>query len=116
MEITVVKELKRTKGQKKGSGYERICTIYMLTYLFCPLAHVSKRRARFDEDCLKSWWKVSPEMNEGESKSNQPIPFSIDRDGHHFHALFLYMFYTWVQNCTLIQSFFNKILNVKHGL
>ena len=23
--------------------------------------------------------------------------------------------YTWVQNCTLIESFFNKILNVKHG-
>ena len=23
------------------------------------------------------------------------------------------MFYTWVQNCTCIESFFNKILNVK---
>ena len=32
-----------------------------------------------------------------------------------FHALFQYMFYTWVQNCTHIQSFFNKILNVEHG-
>ena len=29
--------------------------------------------------------------------------------------LFQYMFYMWVQNCTLIKSFFNKILNVKHG-
>ena len=39
----------------------------------------------------------------------------MDRDGHDFHALFQYMFYTWVQNCTHIESFFNKILNVKHG-
>ena len=52
---------------------------------------------------------------EGESISNQPIPFPIDRDGHDFHALFQYMFYTWVQNCTRIESFFNKILNIKHG-
>ena len=52
---------------------------------------------------------------EGESISNQPIPFPIDRDGHDFHALFQYMFYTWVQNSTSIESFFNKILNVKHG-
>ena len=52
---------------------------------------------------------------EGESISNQPIPFSMDRDGHDFHALFQYIFYTWVQNCTRIESFFNKILNVKHG-
>ena len=52
---------------------------------------------------------------EGESISNQPIPFAVDRDGHNFHALFQYMFYTRVQNCTLIESFFNKILNVKHG-
>ena len=35
---------------------------------------------------------------EGESISNQPIPFPIDQDGHDFHALFQYMFYTWVQN------------------
>ena len=35
-------------------------------------------------------------MHEGESISNQPIPFSMDRDGHDFHALFQYMFYTWV--------------------
>ena len=48
---------------------------------------------------------------EGESISNQPILFLIDRDGHDFHALSQYMFYTWVQNCTLIESFFNKILN-----
>ena len=52
---------------------------------------------------------------EGESRSNQPVPFSMDRDGHDFHALFQYMFYTWVRNCTRIESFFNKILNVKHG-
>ena len=52
---------------------------------------------------------------EGESISNQPILFPIDRDGHDFHALFQYMFYTWVQNCTRIESFFNKILNVNHG-
>ena len=51
---------------------------------------------------------------EGESISNQPISFPMDRDGHDFHALFQYMFYTWVQNCTRIESFFNKILNVKH--
>ena len=25
------------------------------------------------------------------------------------------MFYTWVQICTLIESFLNKILNSKHG-
>ena len=42
---------------------------------------------------------------EGESISDQPIPFSIDRDGHDFHALFQYMFYMWVQNWTLIESF-----------
>ena len=52
---------------------------------------------------------------EGVSINNQPIPFPMDRDGHDFHALFQYMFYTWVQNCTRIKSFFNKILNVKHG-
>ena len=52
---------------------------------------------------------------EGMSINNQPIPFPMDRDGHDFHALFQYMFYTWVQNCTHIESFFNKILNVKHG-
>ena len=39
---------------------------------------------------------------EGESISNQPIPFPMDRDGHDFHALFQCMFYTWVQNCTRI--------------
>ena len=52
---------------------------------------------------------------EGKSISNQPIPFLMDLDGHDFHALFQYMFYTWVQNCTRFESFFNKILNVKHG-
>ena len=54
-------------------------------------------------------------LYEGESISNQPIPFPMDRDGHDFHALFQYMFYTWLQNCTCNVSFFNKILNVKHG-
>ena len=39
----------------------------------------------------------------------------MDRDGHDFHASFQYMFYTWVQNCTRIELFFNKILNVKLG-
>ena len=29
---------------------------------------------------------------EGESISNQPIPFPMDRDGHDFHALFQCMF------------------------
>ena len=48
-------------------------------------------------------------------RGNQPIPFPIDRDGHDFHALFQYMYYIWVQNCTRIESFLNKILNVKHG-
>ena len=52
---------------------------------------------------------------EGVSINNQPIPFPMDRDGHDFHALFQYIFYTWVQSCTRIESFFNKILNVKHG-
>ena len=55
------------------------------------------------------------QLYEGESISNQPNLFAMDRDGHDFHALFQYMFYTWVQNCTRIESFFNKILNVKHG-
>ena len=50
---------------------------------------------------------------EGVSINNQPIPFPMDRDSHNFHALFQYMFYTWVQNCTRIKSFFIKILNVK---
>ena len=31
---------------------------------------------------------------EGVSINNQPIPFLMDRDGHDFHALFQYMFYT----------------------
>ena len=52
----VVKEFRRKEGQKKGSRYERIYTIYMLTYLFRPLAHMSKRQARFDVGCLKAWW------------------------------------------------------------
>ena len=36
---------------------------------------------------------------EGESISNQPIPFPMDQEGHDFRALFQYMFYTWKQNC-----------------
>ena len=52
----VVKEFRRKQGQKKRSRYERINTIYILTYLFRPLAHMSKRRARFDVGCLKAWW------------------------------------------------------------
>ena len=56
-----------------------------------------------------------PRIYEGESINNQPIPFPMDRDGHDFHALFQYMIYTWVQNYTRIESYFNKILNVKHG-
>ena len=51
---------------------------------------------------------------EGVSINNQPIPFPMDQDGHDFHALFQYMFYTWVQNCTRNESFFD-ILNVKHA-
>ena len=52
---------------------------------------------------------------EGVSMNNKPIPFPIDRDGHDLHALFQHMIYTWVQNYTRIESFLNKILNVKHG-
>ena len=52
---------------------------------------------------------------EGVSINNQPISFPMDQDGHDFNSLFQYMFYSWVQNCTRIESFFNKILNVKHG-
>ena len=52
---------------------------------------------------------------EGVSINNQPIPFPMDRDCHDFHALFQYMIYTWVQNYTRIESFFNKILNIKHS-
>ena len=64
----------------------------------------------------KCWFlHKANEIYEGESVSNQPVPFPMDRDGHDFHALFQYMFYTWVQNCTSIETVFNKILNVKHG-
>ena len=35
----------------------------------------------------------------------------MDCLGHDLHALFQYMFYTWVHNCTFIESFFNEILN-----
>ena len=52
---------------------------------------------------------------EGLSINKQPVPFPMDQDGHDCHVLFQYMIYTWVQNYTCIESFFNKILNVKHG-
>ena len=78
-------------------------------------------------NCIKTCFNLSTESTsvlsvsikslyyEGVSINNQPIPFPMDRDGHDFHALFQYMIYTWVQNYTGIESFFNKILNVKHG-
>ena len=59
--------------------------------------------------------RVNRYLYEGVSINNQPILFPMDRNGHDFHALFQYMFYTRVQNCTRIESFFNKILNVTHG-
>ena len=43
------------------------------------------------------------------------FPFPLDRDGHDFHTLVQYMFKTRVQRCTLMESLFNKILNVKQG-
>ena len=52
---------------------------------------------------------------EGVSIKKQPISFPIDRDVNDFMLCFNILFYTWVQNCTRIESFFNKILNVKHG-
>ena len=60
-------------------------------------------------------YRFERSVYEGVSINNQSIPFPIDRDGHDFYALYQYMFYTWVQNFTRIESFFNKILNVKHG-
>ena len=47
---------------------------------------------------------------EGESRSIQVIPFPMDRDIHVFHALFQYMFYTWIRNCTLIESLFKVVI------
>ena len=64
---------------------------------------------------LKKILHLSYSIYEGESISNQPILFPKDGDGHGVHVLFQYKFYTWIQNCTLVESFFNKILNVKHG-
>ena len=75
-----------------------------MRYLFC----IINSKTACHNHCLGQKY-------EGVSINNQPIPFPMDRDGHNFHALFQYMFYTWVQNCTRIESFFNKILNVKHG-
>ena len=40
----------------------------------------------------------------------------MDRDGHDFHALFQYMFYTWIQNCTLFESFLSSPLAGKRDL
>ena len=62
--------------------------------------------------CARVIWFL---QYEGVSINNQTIPFPMDQDGHDFHALFQYMIYTWVQNYTRIESFFNKISNVKHG-
>ena len=45
--------------------------------------------AKFTEKLFLSSFKY-----EGVSINNQPIPFPMDRDGHDFHALFQYMFYT----------------------
>ena len=73
----------------------------------CYLSEIIVKLAVNDNFCAKY---------EGESICNQPIPFPMDQEGHGFRALFQYMFYTWKQNCTRIESFFNKILNVKHGL
>ena len=58
-----------------------------------------------------SYYYIYPKY-EGVSINNQPITFPMYRDGHDFHPLFQYMFYTWAQNCMRIESFFNKILNV----
>ena len=40
----------------------------------------------------------------------------MDRDGHDFHALFQYMFYTWIQTCTLFESFLSSPLAGKRDL
>ena len=39
----------------------------------------------------------------------------MDQDGHYFRALFQYVLYMGTKLHTRIESFFNKILNVKHG-
>ena len=96
--------------------------------LFCWKKNVLLFKAPSAVACVKSnasQWKamlcdvrfltVYRRIYEGMSINNQPIPFPMDWDGHDFHALFQYMIYTWVQNCTCIKSFFNKILNVKPG-
>ena len=57
---------------------------------------------------LRSVWPSMFVNYKGVSINNQPIPFPMDRDGHDFHALFQYMLYTWIQNCTRIESFFNN--------
>ena len=52
----------------------------------------SKKGALVSQEfALFNWSSVE---YEGESISNQPKLFPIDRDGHDFHALFQYMFYT----------------------
>ena len=83
----------------KCNNFEFLHSAVMISYQIVPL----------------STWISRGVLYEGVSINNQPIPFPMDRDGHDFHALFQCMFYTWVQNCTRIESFFNKILNVKHG-
>ena len=71
--------------------------------------------SRFRVFIILDGWTDYTLSYEGVSINNQPIPFPMNRDGHDFHALFQYMFYIWVQNCTRIESFFKKILNVKQG-
>ena len=63
------------------------------------------RRQMTDSNRAYPYYKLTTEPKaqlsyEGESISNKPFPLPIDRDGHDFYALFQYMFYTWVQNCT----------------
>ena len=68
------------------------------------------------QSCLAVFWTAAhisvgyiytqTSFIEGEPKGNQPILYRMDRDGHDFHALFQYVYYKWVQNCTLIESFF----------
>ena len=40
----------------------------------------------------------------------------MDRDGHDFHAMFQYMFYTWIQNCTIIGSFLSSLFAGRRDL
>ena len=88
---------------------------YLEFYGTCNIERECKGFATFTKGLFKGFLGGRRQKYEGESVSNQLIPFPIDRDGHDFHALFQYMFYTCVQKCTLIELFFNKLLNVKYG-